>query len=120
MAKSYIDQVLERAEKATVGPWKHEPSNHGYRLLYQPFLRYGKYWEGNENDWEIINGLPDNVNKIETYHHNDAEFIAHARTDVPELARRLKKACDLLREAEGRPHGHTEKTFSDLADELEG
>jgi hypothetical protein len=26
----------------------------------------------------------------------DAEFIAHARTDVPELARRLKMACDSL------------------------
>jgi len=34
------------------------------------------------------------------YHINewDAEFCRHARTDVPELARRLKKACEKLRE----------------------
>lgn len=60
--KTYADECLERAEKATEGPWK--------------------------------SGV--------TYHHEqNAKFIAHARTDVPELARRLKKACETIRELAG-------------------
>lgn len=62
MTKSYADQCLDRAERATPGPWKNEPAS-------QPWLR----------------------NRT-----NNAEFCRHARTDVPELARRLKKAIDAL------------------------
>lgn len=76
--KSYADQCLERAEKATVGPWKstwREDENRNKKQI--------------ESTSSIVFGksfiLP-----------HDAEFISHARTDVPELARRLKKACEAL------------------------
>ncbi len=73
--KTYADQCLERAEKATKGPWK---AGHSYHF------------------------------------EKNAEFIAHSRTDVPELARRLKKACDLLGALKC---GHYDTEW--LADELE-
>jgi hypothetical protein len=81
--KTYADQCLERAEKATEGPWS-------------PLS-------------DLIVGCMD-----------DSEFIAHARTDVTELARRLKEACDYLRldcEVSGRDH--LLNCFCTIADELE-
>jgi hypothetical protein len=99
MKKTYADICLERAEKATEEPWlvKHHRS-------------FG-------NLFRLDN--PQTANQFVSQYEPNREFIAHSRTDVPELSRRLKKACEALREAEGRLHGYTDKTFGDLADELE-
>lgn len=103
MTKStYAEACLERAEKATEGPWHRvaanvEKSKHGHITTTWTF--------------------PDN-----------AEFIAHARTDVPELARRLDSACDAIRKAADALNGYGtvilsmdpfSKILFDLADELE-
>lgn len=86
--KSYADQCLDRAEKATPGPW--------VRYHYAA-------WDGIEDsrrldiccfsssDWEADDHIPSNI-----------EFIINARTDVPELARRLKLACEYLRACDYR------------------
>lgn len=84
MTKTYPDESLERAEKATEGPW--------------------------EASCDTVS-VPDQV--ICYTHNNDEEFIAHARTDVPELARRLKRACDFLRFVDGTT------TAINMAKELE-
>lgn len=70
MKKTYADECLERAEKATEGPWESSCDNVA------------------TSDFHIC----------ATY-NNDEEFIAHARTDVPELAKRLKIALKELRRA---------------------
>lgn len=106
MKKSYADICLERANKATEGPWEvvsDLPSwavasfkgqtdvvstkNRAYRA---PHPNYG----------------------CELY---DAEFIAHSRTDIVELANRLKRAIAYLRRLEP-PRGTADPT---VADELE-
>ncbi len=106
--KTYADICLERAERATEGPWdvtSDLPSwavaslkaqtdvvgtlNRAYRIPFRKNL-----------GCEL----------------NDAEFIAHARTDVPELARRLTEACRILRLTS---HNKGFSGLKDLADELE-
>lgn len=73
--KTYADECLERAEGAAEGPWRVTPYEYGFRILE-------------------VNGCSDWLKLI---YEGDAEFIAHARTDVPELSRRLKHACMVLR-----------------------
>lgn len=100
---TYADTCLERAEKATEGPWN---------------LVRGK--------WvccEIIPAGETSDSIAEYYLPKNGDFIAHARTDVPELARRLKLACDALRltGVTLRRHGeYDEATLNcKIADELE-
>jgi hypothetical protein len=104
MTKSYADICIERAEKATEGPW--------VRYHYAA-------WDGIEganrkdiccmsnSDWEADGPIADNI-----------QFIAHAREDVPELAKRLKKCIARIRfEAGLFPQFRNE--LNELADELE-
>lgn len=103
---NYIDQCLERAEKATEGPWKQI----GNEVV-------SKNHEANIKCY----GIALNQQLV-----NNSDFIAHARTDVPELARRLKRACLRLREkADTYSHRganvqhHLWDELRELADELE-
>lgn len=78
MKKTYADQCLERAEKATEGPWECLPYGDGTNFL--------KWQVKDSNYYRAATAIG----------RETAEFIAHARTDVPELARRLKEACTIL------------------------
>jgi hypothetical protein len=93
---TYANKCLERAEKATKGPW----SFRGWTV----------------NAIYDDDAFPLQVNTEFESAKQDAEFIAHARTDVPELARRLKKACESLR---GIGLATGTKYPDELADELE-
>ncbi len=82
MKKTYADKCLERAEKATEGPWTVIDDEYGLRI---PEVK------------GICEGC---VGWLKPAYEEEAEFIAHSRTDVPELARRLKAAIDLLKDFE--------------------
>lgn len=77
----YIKEVLERASKATCGPWH----NKGGGLVFD-----GK-WPA--NDSQVIHRSPDSYEGCRL--HN-AEFIAHSRTDVERLARRCLELEKIL------------------------
>jgi hypothetical protein len=100
MTKSYADTCLERAEKATSGPWEVNS-------------KYDQIW--NPSTQEFIG--------TEDADCPATQFIVHARADVPELARRLKKACEELRlaskavQAAGLPK--VAEVMKEIADELE-
>ena len=83
MKKTYANQCLERASRATQGPWQcHD--------LAPTLLEMPKKKPIRINDWV------------------DAEFIANSRTDVVELAMRLNKACELLREISLPPYNDSD------------
>ena len=72
-----LDEIEARANAATEGPWFPN--------------RYSE-------DWEVCGELDDNGNPalvaseaVET----DAEFIAHARTDVPDMAAALRAVLEI-------------------------
>ena len=71
---TYADLCIERAEKATEEPWVGN--------LLGIYSKPTKSWV--TGDDIVMND-------------NDFEFITHARIDVPKLARRLKKAIDMLK-----------------------
>lgn len=77
MKKTYADLCLERAEKATEGPWKNFNANDGMFI---------------ENETHRVASTTVSYNS-----YLDGEFIANARTDVPELAKRLNEATEELR-----------------------
>lgn len=95
MTKSYADECLERAKKATEGPWS-------------------TLEEGDEvHAISFVEACGDPLHiALSTHTEYDADFISHARTDVPELARRLKRACETLR-------GYDIHLFNQILDELE-
>lgn len=93
---TYADECLERAEKATYGPWVSVTCSNNLMAIRDAGGLY------------VHSGY---FNFI-----TDAEFTAAARTDVPELARRLKKACELLRQF--MMDEHSTRDYSEV-DELE-
>ena len=88
MKKTYADECLERAEKATEGPWTATSDWEAWAVA-------------SLNAHTDVVGTLSRAYRIPSRKHlgcelRDADFIANARTDVPELARRLKRAIDLL------------------------
>ena len=90
-----LDEIEARANAATEGPWFPN--------------RYSE-------DWEVCGELDDNGNPalvaseaVET----DAEFIAHARTDVPDMAAALRAVLKLHKHHAGRGGEHCGRCFPD-------
>lgn len=98
---NYIEECLQRSEKATPGPWVNRP--HGVIQTQNESITIPKegivFWDDS--------GKADNSKGTENY-----DFIAHARQDVPELCARLTRAIRYIRA--------TRSEFDPaLADELE-
>lgn len=75
-----LTQIKERAEKATPGPWKSHADG---TVFLEHTQDIADVWTNNE----------------------DAEFIAHAREDVPRLVaevERLQELCNRLASARNR------------------
>lgn len=81
-----IAEIKERVAAATPGPWKHDWGN----------------WDvegpNRENIADISSGYryqePDKSFHSKADPHDDAEFIAHARTDIPLLLERIEQLED--------------------------
>lgn len=98
MTKPYADTCLERADKATEGPWSTlEEENEVHAI---------KFVDNGGDPLHIAQWINEPEN---------AEFIAYARTDVPELAKRLKRALEALR----RPNDYGNYMREKLIEELE-
>ena len=79
--KTYAQTCIELAEKATPGPWK---------TYCDDGIQDAK------NDDVVGYSIPYKQLGMQTV--GNTEFIAASRQTVPELAKRLEKACILLRE----------------------
>lgn len=91
--KTYAEVCIERAKLANEGPWTAAACGDDYRKVV------------GGSGWAIVIDVSP----------MDADFIAASRTDVPELAKRLQRACDELRTYSKYVYG----IDSMLADELE-
>lgn len=113
-AADRLDQIEARANAATEGPWEAYRPNPAYRI------------------YEICSttpqGLDETLAEVAGYNaSDDADFIAHARTDVPWLIEQVRKrdaalqaVLDLHREARNDvdrtppcPHCHGEPGVHD-------
>jgi len=81
-----LDQIQARADKATAGPWTAQDleTEHGHR---------GIFWISDLNHGaKTIAEIDANDGGIEAiWSFKDAEFIAHARTDIPALLAMMRE-----------------------------
>lgn len=94
-AKSYIEAVMARADGATKGPWANDDPS--WKALNDITV-----WSPNP-DVSICNmggaiSACDDVSEAEQNFRN-GEFVAHARQDIPTLAKIALRAIEALEEA---------------------
>ena len=90
-----LKEIAERAEKATPGPWhlRHTDIYGGIEIGNQPYLddalseeAFDSAWaEWSKRDIAICELSGDMRVATEEREHPNAEFIAHAREDIPFL-----------------------------------
>ena len=93
MSEIDLAAIKARADAATPGPWWHQ----GFGLAGQATIRGGPdEWRGFDGSLggdtrpvARVEPAPDDEGGFVTNHDADAEFIAHARTDVPALLARI-------------------------------
>lgn len=76
LTQEEIEAIRKRAEMATEGPWE---------VGYDEFDSDSSVYVGEE--------------EITPIHRYDAEFIAHARTDIPKLLAEVDRLRGLIRES---------------------
>lgn len=81
-----LEAIRQRAEKATEGPW----FNTEYHVATKPNIR-GGYPSDSASVCEINDG-----EYIENLNMADAEFIAHARQDIPDLLSEVERLKGLV------------------------
>ena len=87
-AADRLDQIEARANAATEGPWKttYEEADQWHSITGSPYPLGGGLWADHPE-----------VATVDQEDEADAEFIAHARTDVPALVAALRavlRVCD--------------------------
>ena len=74
-----LDAIKARAEAATPGPWigSSVPSGRKYGVI--SVKDYGEWTRHGARPLAVLSGIPTHGR------HPDTQFIAHARTDIPDL-----------------------------------
>ena len=93
-----LTQMKERAEKATGGPWEHDVWSNAIT-----------------NDGGSVDIISNVDGQISVY-DNDAEFIAHAREDVPRLVAEVERLREHIQSA--LFYVENDGNFRDIYDEL--
>ncbi len=90
--------IKQRCEQATPGPWRAvgpiDPKKHNYRMIEAYSAEEDR--PGGDDPWGWIADLGRS-----TLGERDAEFIAHAREDVPALLARIGQLREALLECIG-------------------
>lgn len=96
-----IQQIKERADKATIGPW----------AVYENYENGIEICDGEtRRSWSSINAYDDPKQITD-----NAEFIASARTDVPALCNALAIAVKALEDYNLRPQSSRRNFTADKA-----
>ena len=88
-----LDAIKARAEAATPGPWRQEPDTFAGRVWVQRCAG-GRWFNSKQADCEPLFA----VRGGDAYKQREADagFIAHARTDVPELVAEVERLREEL------------------------
>jgi len=88
MTPERLEAITARANAATKGPWNHDP-NSAWRI-YGCEQAHEYVWADSEGD-EFPCVAMTGIKGQHPRSPRDAEFIAHARTDVPELVAEVER-----------------------------
>jgi len=91
--RAYARAALERAEKASPGPWRHVRQRKGGFGCEHVVSNDKSFETGCMNFWPTDDSRP---------FPNDPEFIAHSRLDVPNLAASVLTLCAELEQARAK------------------
>lgn len=102
MTKEELNTIQKRADAATPGPWTSVASD-GSRLVKLVKLAYPRHHPKNANEVLACTnvdkpGLLANVSHDYRNGINDAEFMAHARQDIPRLLSEVRELRTRLEE----------------------
>lgn len=104
---SRLKEIEERCEKAAPEPWcSHDPGMYcGYACTpdgcYENHDSPVRQLEGPHTEWPEPNGGPVDDGTLQCFTIADADFIAHARSDIPYLLSELRAAIARAERAEG-------------------
>ena len=93
-----LKQIEERASKATPGPWQACRDHDCYGGGHEIELELAREARANDDNptvwmpWHVPRALALSSSYGELMRREEAEFIANARTDVPELCAALREA----------------------------
>ena len=97
---SYIDDILERASRATPGPWRNDCGNGQVETedaRIEICNRVGNSARKEDVAYRFGVEVPNDVASLLSFdNEDDMDFIAAARTDVVVLANRLRTALTIL------------------------
>ncbi|WP_068792795.1 hypothetical protein [Brevibacillus laterosporus] len=100
MTREEIEAIRKRAEDATVGSWRFCGDKFGDLIVYSPEIRGFR-----NNGGEIA---------VLTYGSDeDAEFIAHAREDIPKLLAEIERLQTNWQRLEGYADDWRDKAVED-------
>jgi hypothetical protein len=89
MAKDKLEEIGKRVGASTPGPWEiHEKDN--FPLEVQAICKMGRYYIMTTDEGVYVDMYGDGLDA-------DAEFIAHAREDIPRLLAYIKHLEDEIR-----------------------
>lgn len=92
----WLDEVKARAESATPGPWRQESYLSGTEYIrFQTSTKENSHGDGTlgcHMTYRNIAAFDMSEDECDRRKHADANFIAHARTDVPLLISKLEAA----------------------------
>ena len=94
MTKSEVEAILARAEKATPGPWRVEHDKKVCSKNYHANCKLRCHWDP-PRDGTIGFELAE-MSGGGLRLRDDGKFIAHARTDLPALAKAYVEAMGVL------------------------
>jgi hypothetical protein len=92
--RDVLAEIEQRADNATLGPWS--AGDPYVWKLKSPWMKDGLWVavHAGDDDLNVANISMDRPLSGEVPAQNDAEFIAHARTDVPRLVAALRAVLD--------------------------
>lgn len=110
-----LDEMQARCDAATPGPWKLKPVDDHKRIIFGP----------NGNSWGTDVGEIDSDDADYDEAMRTAEFVSHARTDMPRLIAALRVAMEALDGIESGansfpPHRSAREALARVAAILEG
>lgn len=103
---SRLKEIEERCEKAAPEPWcSHDPGMYcGYACTpdgcYENHDSPVRQLEGPHTEWPEPNGGPVDDGTLQCFTIADADFIAHARSDIPYLISELRASLARAERAE--------------------
>jgi hypothetical protein len=103
MEQQRLDAIKARAEAATPGPWIAKTNRHP---------------QCNGEPWGWISGAKENTTWSGRRGKANAEFIAHARTDIPDLIAEVERLEAELEATKQVNEGlrHIAESFADIED----